>query len=246
MLLDKDGHIKVTDFGLAKGNMNADGRTNSFIGTMEYMCVPLPPLLLAGALFWQVQSLVVPKCSGNNLKNLKLLQQACLELAASVCQCCVGRAALHSIQLVIAVFRAPEIISGMGHGKAVDWWSVGILLYEMLCGMPPFKAKGRKQLQAQITTAKLKLPRALSAQPHPALSHLIMQAKIHQQTLSARHGCLAVTAGCNACPLRLGLPLHACMLSAYCELVHLSVCRVPVSQQWPAHTDPVLPVSCYL
>ena len=40
VLLDKDGHIKVTDFGLAKGNMDADGRTNSFIGTMEYMCAP--------------------------------------------------------------------------------------------------------------------------------------------------------------------------------------------------------------
>ena len=59
--------------------------------------------------------------------------------------------------------RAPEIILGMGHGKAVDWWSVGILLYEMLCGLPPFKAKGRKQLQTQITAAKLKLPRAPAA-----------------------------------------------------------------------------------
>lgn len=94
VLLDPEGHIKVTDFGLAKGNMgDDDSRTNSFIGTMEYM--------------------------------------------------------------------APEIVTGKGHGKAVDWWSVGILTYEMLCGVPPFRAKSRAALQKQITSGKLKLPRAL-------------------------------------------------------------------------------------
>ena len=51
-----------------------------------------------------------------------------------------------------------QVIAGRGHGKAVDWWSVGILLYEMLCGMPPFRAKGRPQLQRLITAAKFKLP----------------------------------------------------------------------------------------
>lgn len=40
MLLDNQGHIKLTDFGLAKNNMGCEGegtRSNSFIGTMEYM-----------------------------------------------------------------------------------------------------------------------------------------------------------------------------------------------------------------
>ena len=59
-----------------------------------------------------------------------------------------------------------EIIAGQGHGKAVDWWSTGILLYEMLCGMPPFRAKGRQQLQKQILSAKLKLPRTCRPSPH--------------------------------------------------------------------------------
>ena len=54
--------------------------------------------------------------------------------------------------------QAPEVINGSGHGKAVDWWSVGVLLFEMLCGMPPFRAKGRQQLQKLITIAKFKLP----------------------------------------------------------------------------------------
>ena len=60
---------------------------------------------------------------------------------------------------MLAQYMAPEVVAGKGHGKAVDWWSVGILLYEMLCGVPPFRAKGRDKLQRQICAAKLKLPR---------------------------------------------------------------------------------------
>ena len=69
-------------------------------------------------------------------------------------------------------------MAGKGHGKAVDWWSVGILLYEMLCGTPPFRAKGRAQLQRQILTAKLKLPRTPLAFLIETLSDSVMVSSL--------------------------------------------------------------------
>ena len=38
-------------------------------------------------------------------------------------------------------YLAPEIIKGIGHSKSCDWWSLGILCYEMLIGMPPFYSR---------------------------------------------------------------------------------------------------------
>ncbi|KAL5073579.1 hypothetical protein RYX36_012563 [Vicia faba] len=38
-------------------------------------------------------------------------------------------------------YLAPEILLGMGHGATADWWSVGVILYELLVGVPPFNAE---------------------------------------------------------------------------------------------------------
>ena len=53
---------------------------------------------------------------------------------------------------------APEILTRSGHGKAVDWWSLGALMYDMLTGSPPFTAENRKKTIEKILRGKLNLP----------------------------------------------------------------------------------------
>ena len=43
-------------------------------------------------------------------------------------------------------YLAPEILLKVGHGKAVDWWTLGSLIYEMLTGLPPFYTQDREKL----------------------------------------------------------------------------------------------------
>lgn len=95
ILLDSMGHIRLADFGLAKGGISTagpEGGTKTFCGTPEYL--------------------------------------------------------------------APEILEDKGHGKAVDWWALGTLLYEMLTGLPPFYDKNVQRMYHMIMYSKLTFPRS--------------------------------------------------------------------------------------
>ncbi|KAG8091229.1 hypothetical protein GUJ93_ZPchr0011g28824 [Zizania palustris] len=70
-------------------------------------------------------------------------------------------------------YMAPEIIQGRGHDKAADWWSVGILLFEMLTGKPPFVGGNRDKVQQKIVKEKMKLPSYLSSEVHSLLKGLL-------------------------------------------------------------------------
>ncbi|PKA61793.1 Serine/threonine-protein kinase [Apostasia shenzhenica] len=106
ILLDADGHVMLTDFGLAK-EFDENTRSNSMCGTVEYM--------------------------------------------------------------------APEIILGKGHDKAADWWSIGILLFEMLTGKPPFVGGNRDKIQQKIVKDKIKLPAYLTSEAHSLLKGLLQK-----------------------------------------------------------------------
>ncbi|XP_051123160.1 serine/threonine-protein kinase AtPK1/AtPK6-like [Andrographis paniculata] len=72
-------------------------------------------------------------------------------------------------------YMAPEILLAKGHNKNADWWSVGILLYEMLTGQPPYTHTNRKKLQEKIINEKLKLPPRLTSEAHSLLKGLLQK-----------------------------------------------------------------------
>ena len=94
VLINTDGYIKITDFGLSKENISDNVSARSFCGTPEYL--------------------------------------------------------------------APEIVESKGHGQAVDWWSLGSILYEMLTGMPAFYNNDREKLFKSIKSGQVKYPKFLS------------------------------------------------------------------------------------
>ncbi|EEF47983.1 phototropin-2 [Ricinus communis] len=58
-------------------------------------------------------------------------------------------------------YIAPEIITGSGHSSAIDWWALGILLYEMLYGRTPFRGKNRQKTFANILHKDLTFPSSI-------------------------------------------------------------------------------------
>ncbi len=108
LLLGSDGHIRLTDFGLAKEMEEGDDegdRLRTICGTSEYM--------------------------------------------------------------------APEMILKKGYGKAVDWWSLGTLLFEMITGYAPFRARSTKDLYRKILNDKISLPSWVSAPCHRIMRGLL-------------------------------------------------------------------------
>ncbi|EGB10420.1 hypothetical protein AURANDRAFT_36757 [Aureococcus anophagefferens] len=70
-------------------------------------------------------------------------------------------------------YLAPEILARRGHGRAVDWWSLGALLYEMLTGLPPFYSRDREKLFEGIKSGDLSYPAYLSGDARGLLAALL-------------------------------------------------------------------------
>ena len=59
-------------------------------------------------------------------------------------------------------YLAPEIILNEGHDKAVDYWALGVLVYEMVAGLPPFYADDPMDVYEKILSARVSMPHHFS------------------------------------------------------------------------------------
>ncbi|OZJ05863.1 hypothetical protein BZG36_00869 [Bifiguratus adelaidae] len=70
-------------------------------------------------------------------------------------------------------YMAPEVLLELAYDRTVDWWSLGIMLYDMLTGSPPFSATNRKKTQENVIKKKLVLPYYLSPDAKDLLTRLL-------------------------------------------------------------------------
>ncbi|KAL6877503.1 hypothetical protein ACP4OV_012718 [Aristida adscensionis] len=89
-------------------------------------------------------------------------------------------------------YLAPEIIRGEGHGSAVDWWTFGVFLYELLHGSTPFKGSGNRATLFNVVAQPLRFPDepAVSAAARDLIRGLL--AKEPQHRLAHRRGAAEV------------------------------------------------------
>jgi len=81
-------------------------------------------------------------------------------------------------------YLAPEIILNKGHSKPVDWWTMGILLYEMLVGIDPFSDDDPMKTYKKIIKGKINFPKDIDKDAKSLIKHLLTA------DTTKRYGCL--------------------------------------------------------
>nr|AML78592.1 putative LOV domain-containing protein [Canella winterana] len=107
-------------------------------------------------------------------------------------------------------YIAPEIITGSGHSSAIDWWALGILLYEMLYGRTPFRGKNRQKTFANILHKDLTFPSSI---PVSLAGRLLIHGLLHRDP-AKRLGSIGGANEIKQHPFFRGInwPLIRCMM----------------------------------
>ena len=138
VLLDRDGHLRLTDYGLAKDDAAVRGRTGLVSVCMgaSHVAVSLSPRMMTTPR--------TPYAAPTSIWRLR-----CCRAEAT------ARCGQHSTQRRACVRCTPALLTFGPCWQAVDWWSLGAVLYEMLTSRPPFSGRNRKKLYERIMHEKV-------------------------------------------------------------------------------------------
>ncbi|KNC22598.1 hypothetical protein FF38_00189 [Lucilia cuprina] len=92
-------------------------------------------------------------------------------------------------------YMAPEIVNRKGHDFAADWWSFGVLMYEMLTGNLPFHGQSRQETMNQILRSKLGMPENLSPEAQ-ALLRALFKRNPQNRLGAGANGIMDIKAHC--------------------------------------------------
>jgi serine/threonine protein kinase len=128
LLVNRDGHLKLTDFGLSRYGLLEIDRSNMRKNPTSLLeSVELSPL---GVLFpFQGAEVLRNTAPGVDRRRFSL----------------VGT----------PDYLAPEVILGRGHGREVDWWALGVIIYEFITGIPPFNAETQEEIFENIVSRSM-------------------------------------------------------------------------------------------
>jgi serine/threonine protein kinase len=86
-------------------------------------------------------------------------------------------------------YIAPEIILNKGHGKGVDWWTLGVLIFEMMAGIDPFNDSDPMMIYQNIIRGNLKFPRTFDKDGRSIVKHLLV-SDLSKRYGNLKHGSL--------------------------------------------------------
>ncbi|KAG5846699.1 hypothetical protein ANANG_G00117740 [Anguilla anguilla] len=154
ILIDRDGHIKLTDFGLCTG----------FRWTHDSKYYQSGDHIRQDSMDFSKEWEDSPNCRcGDRLKPLE-------RRAARQHQRCLAHSLVGTPNYI-----APEVLLRTGYTQLCDWWSVGVILYEMLVGQPPFLATTPLETQIKVTKWQTSLHIPPQAKLSPEASDLIVK-----------------------------------------------------------------------
>nr|CBX25520.1 hypothetical_protein [Oryza glaberrima] len=184
VLVRADGHIMLTDFDLS---LKCDPTAPTPAHVIS------DPIALAGGHSSSSSSCIIPSCivpavSGGGGNGGGSFPSGGLEL-----EFVAEPVELRSMSFVgTHEYLAPEIVSGEGHGSSVDWWTLGVFIFELLYGVTPFKGHDNEMTLANIVARALEFPREppVSAAAKDLVTSLL--AKDPARRLGATVGAAAI------------------------------------------------------